>query len=277
MIRRMQPGDLPAALKLTRAEQWSHRLEDWQFHYGLGQGWAEYGDDGALLGTATWWAYGERFGTIGLVLVDRSQQGKGIGRRLMDTLIDDAGSRSLQLIATTAGLKLYKQCGFREAGIIEQRQGIVSPRPALPPPDDATVRAVTANDLETLVCLDAAAFGAPRRQVISELLVEASGVVAAVNGRPTGFAMARQAGRGVLIGPLVADNESTAIVLVSHLLSTITGFARIDIPAEAQQLARWLDGVGLVSVDQVTVMRRSAWPNAQASMRTLGLASQALG
>lgn len=277
MIRRMQPADLAAALKLTQAEQWSHRLEDWQFHSRLGHGWVECGDDGALLGTATWWAYGESFGTIGLVVVDRSQQGKGIGRRLMDTIIDDAGSRSLQLIATTAGLKLYRQCGFREVGTIEQRQGIVAPRPPLAPPDGVTVRAVTANDLETLVSLDTAAFGALRRQVIHQLLIEASGIVAMTDGRTTGFAMARPAGRGISIGPLVAESETLAITLVSQLLSTITGLARIDIPSDAQQLARWLDSVGLVAVDHVTLMRRSGWPNAQANMRTLGLVSQALG
>jgi ribosomal protein S18 acetylase RimI-like enzyme len=278
MIRRMQPGDLPAALKLTQAEQWSHRLEDWQFHHRLGHGWVECSDAGALLATATWWAYGESFGAIGLVVVDRSQQGKGIGRRLMDTLIDDAGSRSLQLIATTAGLKLYRQCGFREAGVIEQRQGIVSPLLPLPPSaDGTTVRAATAQDVESLVNLDTAAFGAPRRTIINQLLVEGSGLLAAVDGRPAGFAMTRQAGRGTLIGPLVADSEAVAIMLVARLLSAGTGFIRIDIPGDAPQLARWLDAAGLVAVDRVTSMLRGVWLKAQANVRTFGLVSQALG
>lgn len=277
MIRRMQPDDLPAALKLTQAEGWPHRLEDWQFHHRLGHGWVECGEDGALLGTATWWAYGENFGFIGLVVVDRAHQGKGIGRRLLDTIIDEAGARSLQLIATSAGLKLYRQCGFREAGLIEQRQGIVSPQPSLPPPAGTTVRAIQADDFETLVGLDANAFGAPRRQVIGQLLSEGSGVLSTRDGRPTGFAMARQGGRGTLLGPLVADSESLAIALVSRLLSASIGFTRIDIPGDAQQLARWLDTAGLVAVDRVNAMLRGARPEAQANVRTFGLVSQALG
>src|SRR4029453_14726794 len=103
----------PAVLRLTQAEQWSHRLEDWQFHHRLGRGWAVCDDgDGGLPGPASWWAYGEQFGSVGLVLVDRQQQGKGLGRRLMNLIIDEAGSRALQLVATQGGLELYHACGF---------------------------------------------------------------------------------------------------------------------------------------------------------------------
>lgn len=274
MMRRLQPSDLPAALKLTQAVQWSHRLEDWQLHYRLGQGWAICGDDGALLGTATWWSYGEHLGSVGLVLVDGSQQGKGLGRRLMDTIIDDAGSRSLQLMATQAGLKLYKQCGFREVGMIEQRQGMLAPPPA---PTSVTLRAATSDDLETLIALDAAAFAAPRRELMRELLAIGSGIVAMVDGRAAGFVMKRQGGRGTLIGPVVAHSESLAIALVAQMLNSTTGFTRIDIPVAAGELGRWLDSVGLVRVDTVIAMLRGERPEAQPGVRTFGLASQAFG
>ena len=71
MIRRLLSADLDHALQLTQAENWSHRAEDWQFHHQLGRGWAACDEDGMLTGTALWWAYGERFGTVGLVVVDR--------------------------------------------------------------------------------------------------------------------------------------------------------------------------------------------------------------
>src|SRR6185437_9201170 len=83
ILRRLQAADLAAALKLTQAERWSHRMEDWEFHYRLGLGWAACDSTGKLLGTASWWAYGDAFATVGLVLVDQSCQGRGIGRKLM--------------------------------------------------------------------------------------------------------------------------------------------------------------------------------------------------
>ena len=276
IIRPMQPGDLPAGLKLSQAAQWSHRLEDWQFHYRLGRGWVASDDANPMLGTATWWSYGEHHGSIGLVLVDPSQQGKGIGRKLMDTIIDDAGSRSLQLVATQAGLKLYQQCGFREVGKIEQRQGVTS-SPVEPPSSNAGIRETTPADLETLRDLDAAAFGAPRQDLIQHLLTVGSGFIATLGGRPTGFVIKRQAGRGTLIGPVVADTESLAIALVAKALNSSTGFVRIDIPSRAEQLAHWLDSVGLVKVDTVTAMRRGEAPEANEGARTYALVSQAFG
>lgn len=272
----MQPGDLPGGLKLSQAVQWSHRLEDWQFHYRLGRGWVVSDDDGAMLGTATWWSYGEHHGSVGLVLVDGSQQGKGIGRRLMDTIIDDAGSRSLQLVATQAGLKLYKQCGFREVGLIEQRQGTLA-SPVQSPSSSAELREATADDLQALRALDTAAFGAPRHELIQHLLTIGSGFIATLGGHPAGFVIKRQAGRGTLIGPVVANSDSLAIALVAKALSSSTGFVRIDIPSSAEQLARWLDTVGLVKVDTVTAMCRGDAPRSNTGARTYALVSQAFG
>lgn len=270
-MRRMQPEDLPSALKFTQAVQWPHRLEDWQFHFRLGRGWVACDEDGTMLGTATWWSYGEHHGSVGLVVVDGSQQGKGIGRRLMETIIDDAGSRSLQLVATQAGLKLYQQCGFREVGWIEQRQGEIS-SPVDEPSTTAEMRATTTSDLETLTALDAAAMGAPRRDLLQHLLAVGSGFV-----HPGGFVMKRQGGRGTLIGPVVAESESLAIALVAKALNSSTGFVRIDFPSHAVQLAAWLDSVGLVKVDTIAVMHRGDPPAANPGMRTYALVSQAFG
>ena len=278
MIRRLQPDDLPAALKLTQAEQWSHRLEDWEFNYRLGRGWVVCDEEGgALLGTASWWAYGEAFGSVGLVVVDRQQQGKGIGRRLMNLIIDEAGSRALQLVATKAGLKLYQQCGFREVGGIEQRQGVAAPQSSALAPSAVTLRAVVPSDLAALCDLDSAAFGAARHEVIGAAAAAGAGVVAEHGGRPTGFALVRQSGRGAHIGPIIAPDETLAIALIQHLLRSSSGFTRVDTPSDARRLATWLEAAGLVRVDEVTVMVRGTRPESQSGARTFGLVSQALG
>ena len=275
MIRRLQAADLGEALTLTQAENWSHRGEDWQFHHQLGRGWVECGDDGALLGTASWWAYGERFGTVGLVVVDRRQQGKGIGRRLMETVIEDAGARTLRLIATQAGLKLYRQCGFEEIGAIEQRQGVPKSHSQVAV-QDANLRMVTSDDAAVLCQLDATAIAAPRDQVIRAVLATGTGVIATRGGRPAGFALIRESGRGRVIGPIVAPDPTLAIALISWLLQRCDGLARIDLPGEAHEVAQWLDRVGLVCVDRVTAMQRGDPPAQPGSARTFGLVSQAL-
>jgi GNAT superfamily N-acetyltransferase len=272
----MQASDLEAGLRLTQAERWSHRLADWEFSYRLGQGWVACDPEGNVVGTALWWAYGERFGTVGLIVVDRRHQGKGIGRQLMNTLMQDAGVRTLQLVATSAGMKLYQQCGFREQFLISQRQGVPHVRVVTPPPSGTSLRAVSPADLAALCELDASAMGAPRRHVIAAVLEAGSGVLAERDGQLTGFALERESGRGTLVGPVVAGNEALAVSLISYLLEKSSGFARVDIHSDATQLAGWLDAAGLRCVDQVTTMVRGETPERGSAVRIFGLVSQAL-
>jgi GNAT superfamily N-acetyltransferase len=278
-LRRLEARDLDSALRLTQAERWSHRLEDWQFHYGLGRGWVACDDDGKVLGTASWWAYGEQFGTVGLVLVDQAHQGQGIGRQLMNVVMNDAGPRVLQLVATKAGLTLYQRCGFREHRGIRQHQGTATQIPSFAPLRDTVVGTVSIGDLETVCDLDAAAVGANRRQLVSAVFNAGTGVgvLARRNGRLAGFALVRQSGRGTTIGPVVAEDEALAIALIAHQLNTNGSFTRVDVPADAAQLADWLERAGVVCVDHVTTMVRGDVREERAQARVFGLVSQALG
>ena len=89
----MQADDLPAALRLTQAQRWSHQSCDWQLHFRLGHGWVACDGAGTVVGTILWWSYGANLGSVGLVIVDSQQQGHGIGRQLMDVVIAAAGPR----------------------------------------------------------------------------------------------------------------------------------------------------------------------------------------
>jgi GNAT superfamily N-acetyltransferase len=276
-LRRLQAGDLERCLELTQAERWSHRLEDWAFHYGLGLGWAACDADGKLLGTASWWAYGPEFATVGLVLVDQQHQGRGIGRQLMNAVIAEAGPRSLQLVATKAGLTLYQRCGFRERHTIGQHHGVPTRIPPSTPPPDAEFRAASRANLGALFELDAVAFGANRQHVLRAVHEAGNGVLAYRHGRLVGYALSRQSGRGTLIGPLVADDESLAIALIAQQLERTRGFTRLDIPTDALQLAQWLETLGLACVDRVTVMVRGDPRHVHPEAGVFGLVSQALG
>lgn len=278
-LRRLQPGDLPDGLKLTQAERWSHRMEDWEFHCRLGLGWAACDSNGKLLGTASWWAYGDGFATVGLVLVDQSCQGRGIGRKLMNAAIEEAGKRTLQLVATKAGLTLYQRCGFHEVDAIGQHQGIPAAElPAVQLPPDTVLRPTSHDDLASLCSLDTAAFGADRHNLIGAVLESGTGGVLAVRGgRPIAFALARQSGRGTVIGPVVAPDESMAMALIAYQLQTNSGFARVDIPTDASKLAEWLEAAGIPRVDRVSVMIRGERPKRSSNERVFGLVSQALG
>ncbi|MFO1425701.1 MAG: GNAT family N-acetyltransferase [Steroidobacteraceae bacterium] len=276
-LRRLGSADLPACLALTQAVNWSHRLEDWAFHLRLGRGFGIDDERGELVGTIIWWAYGAELGALGLVVVRGDCQGRGLGRRLMDAVLAEAGARAMQLVATQAGIKLYRDCGFVVTGDIEQVQGTIGTVPVAAR-HGLVLRPVAAADLATLRELDARALGAPRHELIDAVLQEGgAGTLALRAGVPAGFALQRAAGRGMLVGPVIADDEATAIALVGERLRAIQGFTRLDVPGDAAALRAFLADAGLAGVDRVTAMRRGTAPPADPQLRRWGLVSQAFG
>lgn len=272
----MQKDDLAEGLRLTQAESWSYRLEDWLFHFHLGKGWVACDAGGRVLGTAFWWPYGDQFATVGLVVVDRHQQGKGIGRTLMDAVMEDAGGRSLQLVATRAGMRLYEQCGFHEQGAICQHQGAAAAA-ALPlKTGTACLGTVTSADLEAVARCDAKAFATDRTSVLAAVLARGEGIVASRQGRFAGYALARDAGRGTTIGPVVAEDETLAIEMVARLMQRRRGIMRLDVPEDATVLRGWLESSGIVRIDTAAVMIRGTSMPRHSAVRVLGLVSQAL-
>ncbi|MGQ0836010.1 MAG: GNAT family N-acetyltransferase, partial [Gammaproteobacteria bacterium] len=278
VLRRLEGRDLPAALRFTQELNWSHRLEDWEFHARLGRGWAACEPPDDLVGTAIWWPWGPDVGTVGFVLVRKDRQGRGIGARLMDVVLEDAGPRTLRLVATRAGLGIYRRLGFVERGAILQCQGELARVPAAAPPPGVALSDVTEADVDSLCELDAGAFGAPRPELIRAIYaLGGGGLVATRDGAPVGFVLQRFSGRGMLLGPLVAEDEPLAIALASALLARGTGFTRADIPADAQALAAHLGTFDMRAVDEYASMTRGELPARRASVRTFGLVSQALG
>lgn len=58
---------------------------------------------GAVIGTALCWQFGQHCGTVGLVIVSPQEQGRGVGRQLMELALEALGSRTVFLYATLDG------------------------------------------------------------------------------------------------------------------------------------------------------------------------------
>ena len=224
-----------------------------------------------ILGTVLWWPFDAEAAMLGMVLVPAAQQGKGIGRALMQAAMAQAAPRALMLYSTAAGQRLYASLGFRAIGAIRQHQG----RLAAPLPASGPARPFKAADRAALLALDAAAFGAPRTALLDRLLRIGEAAVLEAPGDIAGFAIRRAAGRGETIGPIVAASEADAGALIAAL--SAPGLLRVDIPADATRLASWLGEIGLPCVDAGTAMVRGNWPERSQAPRSFALVSQALG
>jgi len=274
-LRPMHAGDLAAMHGLAQQMSWPHRPEDCAQLLALGDGIVAVDATGLTVGVGLRWSFGRDVGTIGLVLVAPDRQGRGIGRALMKALIADSGSRALMLNATAEGLPLYEKLGFVSTGLVRQHQGRLS---VLPPAPEVPLRRAVPADRANLCALDAAAFGADRSALIGSLLASGDAWLVDRAGQPSGFAILRAFGRGMIIGPVVASSEDEAIALVAGAAEAAPpGVLRIDIPAQAEGLAAWLTAAGPPAIDIVTVMLRGSWPAIGTGLRRYGLALQAWG
>ncbi|WP_372803133.1 GNAT family N-acetyltransferase [Paracoccus seriniphilus] len=261
---------LPGALALSRAESWPHRAEDWQMFLSLSRGVVALAGD-QVAGTAL----ATRFGQVGLVnmiIVGEALRGRGLGRTLVQRAMETADVAEYRLVATQAGLPLYRKMGFADLGEIVQHQGQVA---ALEVQDDG-ISWATAADSAALAALDQQATGMARKPLVDAIL--SLGQIAALSqdGQITAWAGIRPFGRGLVAGPVIAPDSGTAQRLLSRLMADHPGsFIRVDTQADSG-LSDWLTSINLTraggGVSMSTAPQEPSGPN-----RSFALAAQALG
>lgn len=281
--RRFTPADVVAAHGLSTAVGWPYRPEDWQFSADTSIGFVAE-DDGVVIGTAMCWTFGADRASLGHVIVSSEHQGRGIGRKLMEIVLEELGPRITFLHATRAGQPLYEKLGFNVCGTLDQFNGNVGKAEAVPLLDGERLRAGTPDDFPCFIELDSRASGLKRHALLSALLERGESVALERDGEIVGFSVLRRFGRGYVIGPVVAlraRDDMRARALIGHWLNRCNGeFVRIDVPT-GTSLPDWLIEQGLKRVDTCTKMVRNGPASAHTGAydpvyRLYGLISQAM-
>lgn len=265
---------LDQAYGLSQALKWPYRIEDWKFALELGRGFAVEAN-GKLVGTALWWPYGDTFATIGMIIVSPLAQRQGIGGKLMAALLADAAGRRMVLNSTKEGGPLYTRLGFVPYGMVYQHQAVLAKVPRIDPA--VAVRAARAEDQPAIIALDGRAAGMDRKRLLEALFAISDVVVVERGDDVVGYGCVRRWGRGVVIGPVIARDQTDARAIIATLASAHEGgFVRVDV-TEASGLSAWLSEIGLARVDQVVTMALGQ-PSAAAPDATLfALSNQSLG
>ena len=264
--------DLSEAMSLVGKVGWPHRPEDVAPALSLGRVWrATEQRGGNLLGLAVWWPMEPNAGRVGLVIVSPHAQGRGIGRSLMNRVLQDTGSRSLKLLATKEGQPLYENLGFKSVGRSQRHQGLFQG----PPSPHESVERAGIDEVAVIQKIDEQVLGVNRSEILHHLARAGDVNVLRANGKISGFAIVRPFGAGHLLGPLVAENESDALVLLRATVKP--GELRVDRFTDAERLGEKLVELGLAGHETANVMMRGDWPTAESAVRGFTMASHAWG
>lgn len=266
------PEHLDGALALSRQAGWPHRREDWALLHVISRGTVLLAA-GRVIGTAFCTPFGANLAAINMIIVDEAERGHGLGRRLMREAMAAAGNRTMRLVATADGRKLYEKLGFFATGQVAQHQGMAR---AVPKPEGVTWAGPS--DHDEIAALDREAFGADRGALFARILPVGQTATIRAEGRLLGFAVCRPFGRGYVIGPMVAPGlEEAKRLAATQIASHPDTFLRVDTDAESG-LGDWLVGRALLPAGGGTVMYRGRPPHTVPNCPLIfALAAQALG
>ena len=275
VLRDMSVEDLHHTVELSAEQSWPHRTEDWELFYELGEGIvAEC--EGKVVGSIMAWRFGGNYASIGMVIVTADKQGEGIGRQLMEAMLERLEGWNITLNATAEGLPLYTKLGFEPFATVHQHQGLAPTMPLADLRPGERVRPMGATD-NMLPAIYSQTLGMDRDAFFERISRDSQSVVLSRDHEPVGFALLRRFGRGRVIAPIVAPDLGGAQALVTHWLGAKAGrFCRID-ALVGTGLSEWLEDIGLPCVGKVTTMVRGKAPKGSGPAKVFAVASQAFG
>jgi GNAT superfamily N-acetyltransferase len=253
-IRRLGPADLGNCVALSVDRGWSPEKAKWSLLLELAETFGIDAPDGGLAGAVVLSRYGKDLASVGMMLVAARYGRRGLGRALMEHVLDAVDGATVTLFATDLGRPLYEKLGFRT---IRRSAAFVGRFRARPPADNSKMRSRAAMpaDMAAILDIDMTAFGADRGLILSHLPAFAEQLrVLETEAGTAGYAAAWRNTSSTVIGPVVAANASGARRLISDLAAQVRGPVRLDLDPDRPELPGWAFAHGLEPVAMTAVM-----------------------
>ncbi len=262
-------NDLAGLLRLSSAQDWPHTEDDWRMILASGEVFGHRNIQDEILSCAAMIPY-DSAGTgpstsLGMIIVDAKARRRGLGQDLMTAAIQRTSSQTpsplLRLISTLDGRPLYEKHGFRTVEKLHsyRRPAGVAPVGTHPPASGQELRLLDRSLVESVIALDASAFGHRRARMLQERIARAErSLVLFENAAPVGYGLLLRQKSLANLGPLVAPNDAAALILITELMSGLDSAAfRIDLPARQKAIFGQLEALGFIENDVPPIMLRS--------------------
>jgi GNAT superfamily N-acetyltransferase len=210
--------------------------------------------DGRVVGS-NFLAEGDPIRAVGPITVEPALQGGGVGRRLMEAVLERAGGaagvRLVQDAFNTRSFALYASLGFEAKEPLLLMRGAVRSGPT----HGFAVRPLTTGDLGACADLCAAVHGAERTAELRDALRSFTPFVVERGGRVTGYL---SAATFWLTNHGVAETEADMRALIAGAAAASAGPVSLLLPVRQASLSRWCLGEGMRAVKPMTLMAMGA-------------------
>ncbi|KJF72963.1 GNAT family N-acetyltransferase [Agrobacterium arsenijevicii] len=245
---------------LSMAVGWRYHANEWCFLRQCGVGLAALDEIDRVVATAMLFPYEKGFATLGMVIVSPRLQGQGVAPWLVRKLVAKFPAVCLRLNATDVSRRLFSGLGFagdaEKVHLFRGRTNCLFEMPTLG--RKQKIEPLSEDHLPEVAEIDRAAFGVSRRGVLQRLLAQNTGYGLFEAGHLTGFALRRAAGKGHIVGPVVAVDEMDAIALVKrHFADLDDELVRLDAMRDNGSFIDFLAQSGLVVIETLTTMSKN--------------------
>lgn len=224
--RPLTAADIGGGHALSVEAGWNQVPADWRLMLEHGQGIAVTAPDGTLAATALTHGFGT-VGWISMVLVGRAFRRRGIAKDLIARCMDILRAKGMTpgLDATEAGRLVYEPLGFEPVYALSRRFAT-----AVRDDEPLGLRRIAEADLARIAAYDGQVFGLDRGHILRDLFARAPSLAHIVErgGSVRGFVLGRDGRQAMQIGPLLADDDETAVALAKAALSNTSGLVYID-------------------------------------------------
>jgi predicted GNAT superfamily acetyltransferase len=236
---------IPAALKLSAEPGWNQVAADWRWMIEHGTTFGFSASDGALVASGLTVVYDRApFAWISMILVTSAFRRRGLATRLMQSCTEAIEAKGLvpALDASPEGRQVYLPLGFDD--VYRTSRFLVERAPAAG--GLAGVRPLRACDLPRVVAFDRPRAGGDRKTLLEHLLqrLPAAAWLAERDGEISGYILGRDGRLCPQLGPLLADDEATALALLEAAGAALQGPFCLDAGDHHPLLAHWLKRQG---------------------------------
>jgi GNAT superfamily N-acetyltransferase len=206
--------------------------------------------DGDRLLGSNFLGFSDDVASVGPITVSPEAQGRGVGRTLMNAVLDEARKRGRSRVRlqqeaiNTSSLSLYESLGF------DWREGCALMRPSIASDADPLMRAIEEDDLGTIGAISTRHFHHSRRNEAEGLLrIGVPGVLLERDGRCTGYFFPGMLGHGF------AESDADLATLVTQAMRVAPPmFHRCIVPLGENGLHRALLGAGCRTIKLLNYM-----------------------